>query len=322
MRDCFRCISIALRGGLFLGIVLSLHAAGPEKKSSPGTTPLPDPSGIHNLYALGTNVYSGSSPEGEEGFAALARLGVKTIITVDGAKPEVETAKKYGMRYVHLPLGYDGISTKLQRKLAKAAEVLPGPFYVHCHHGKHRGPAAAAVICLANEGWTPDQAEAWLVAAGTSTNYEGLYEVVREFKKPSAAELQSVPTDFPETAEVSGLVESMVGINERWEHLKGVRDTGFASPKNHPDIEPANEAVILWEHYREAQRLPESVQHGDEFVARLKSAELEAKQAERLLRQFEAKGTPDIRAQLDRTLAAMGRSCASCHKNYRDPASK
>ena len=31
------------------------------------------------------------------------------------------------------------------RHLARAARTLPGPIFVHCHHGMHRGPAAAAV---------------------------------------------------------------------------------------------------------------------------------------------------------------------------------
>lgn len=318
MRSCSLCIWKLPQAALCLGFLLTFSAAEQAKKASPRAKPLPDPPGIHNLYALGTNVYSGSSPEGEAGFAALAKLGVKTIITVDGARPEVETAKKYGMRYVHLPHGYDGISPDVQNKLAKAAEILPGPFYVHCHHGKHRGPAAAAVLCMASEGWTPDQAQAWLVAAGTSTNYDGLYEVVREFKKPAAEELRNVPAEFPETAQLSGLVESMVGIDERWEHLKAVREAGYASPKNHPDIEPANEAVILWEQYREAQRVPEAAQHGPDFMELLKFAESQAKEAERLLRRYELNPTLEIRAQLDRSFARMGKACSDCHKAYRD----
>ena len=312
------------RKHLYLALIMALAFALPiaasdsVKRASPGAKPLPDPPGLHNLYSVGANVYSGSSPDGEAAFAALAKLGVKTIITVDGAKPDVETAKKYGMRYVHLPHGYDGISTNLQFKLAKAAEVLDGPFYVHCHHGRHRGPVAAAVICMAKEGWPAEQAEAWLVAAGTSSNYSGLYDVVRDFRKPTAAQLQSIPAEFPETAQVSGLTESMVGIDERWEHLEAVRNAGYSSPKNHPDLKPPNEAVILWEYYREAQRLPDSAQHGDDFIARLKSAETEAKQAEALLRRYHSTPTPDIRSQLDATFTALGKTCSTCHKQYRD----
>jgi len=135
------------------------------------------------------------------------------------------------MRYVHLPHGYDGISTNLQLQLARAAETLPGPIYVHCHHGKHRGPAAAAIICMANNGWSSDQAETWLVAAGTATNYAGLYQVVRQFQKPTAAQLRSISSDFPETAKVSGLVDAMVDIDNRWDYLKAIRAAAYQTLK-------------------------------------------------------------------------------------------
>jgi hypothetical protein len=299
-------------------IIFQSGGAEQVKKSSPGVVPLPDPLGVHNLFALGTNIYSGSTPEGEEGFAALKKMGVRTIISVDGAKPNVELAKKHGMRYVHLPNGYDGISTNLQLQLARAGETLPRPIYVHCHHGKHRGPTAAAVICMANDGWSSIQADQWLRTAGTATNYSGLYEVVKDFKKPSIASLSGLPSDFPEAAKVSGLVDSMVGIDERWENLKAVRAAGYLPPENHPDLKPANEAVILWEHYREAQRFPDTAEHGADLSARFKAAEDEVKEAERLLRLFAKDAKPDIRAQLDKSFDAIGKTCASCHKIYRD----
>ncbi len=306
---------------LTLGVPLpSAENLAARREASPeGVKPLAAP-GIHNLFALGTNVFSGSTPEGEASFAALAKLGVKTIISVDGAKPDVETARKHGLRYVHLPHGYDGISTNLQLQLAKAGRELPGPIYVHCHHGKHRGAVAAAFICLADQGWNKAQAEAFLVAAGTSTNYAGLYAVVREFQLPTSEQLRALSADFPETANVSGLVDAMVGVDEHWEHLKAVRAAGYLAPPSHPDIQPANEAVILWEHYREAQRLPETIQHGADMVERFKSAEAEAKEADRLLRLFGSGGNADIKVQLDKTFDAMAMSCSACHQAHRDPA--
>jgi hypothetical protein len=291
-----------------------------ERRVLPDNVKVLEAPGIHNLFALGTNLFSGSSPEGEEGFATLAKLGVKTIITVDGATPDVETARKHGMRYVHLPHGYNGISTNLQLQLVKAGQTLPGPLYVHCHHGKHRGPTAAAVICMAKEGWDAVQAEAWLAAAGTATNYPGLYDVVRKFHQPSEEQLKRLPAEFPETAKVTGLVDAMVEIDERWEHLKAVRTAGYQASKDHPDIEPANEALMLWEHYREAQRLPDAAQQGTQFIGRLKAAEAEGREAERLLRLFTAGKKPEVRTQLDKTFDSMAKACSSCHEAYRDPA--
>src|SRR4051812_38582828 len=66
--------------------------------------------GLHNVVTYADGLYCGSVPEGKAGFATLAAIGIKTIISVDGATPEVELASKFGLRYVHLPVGYDGIS--------------------------------------------------------------------------------------------------------------------------------------------------------------------------------------------------------------------
>jgi hypothetical protein len=62
---------------------------------------------------------------------------------------------------------------------------------------------------MASEGWSPGQAEAWLVAAGTASSYEGLYNTVRTYRRPTAGQLP----DFPETARVSGLVDAMVNVH-------------------------------------------------------------------------------------------------------------
>ena len=273
---------------------------------------------LHNTFQLTTNVFAGSSPDNEGGFAELARMGIKTIISVDGGKPDVQLARKYGMRYVHLPHGYDGIDANLQAQLIKAAQLSPGPVFVHCHHGLHRGPAAAAIICMANARWTPVIGEAWLKAAGTGSNYVGLYQTVRQFQRPSEQQLRALPSTFPEVVKVSGLVDTMVAIDERWDHLKAVRKAGYQKSAKHPDIEPAYEALMLWENYREAQRLPDSEQHGAKFIKLLNAAEAEAKEAETLLRAFAASQTPDSRFKLDRTFDAMAKTCSSCHKTYRD----
>ena len=125
----------------------------------PGSIAIPLPSThVHNLFRATTNVFSGNSPDSDAAFAEIAKLGVKTIISVDGGKPDVELARKHGLRYIHLPIGYDGVPANRVAELVKAAQSSHGPLYVHCHHGRHRGPAAVAVICQATVGWTTNQA--------------------------------------------------------------------------------------------------------------------------------------------------------------------
>lgn len=304
---------------LLLWTIASCDSAIAEEKSLPaGVRLVGDSPGIHNVFELGTNVYSGSTPVGEEGFSSLAKLGVKTIISVDGAKPEVELAKRHGIRYVHLPHGYDGINSERQLQLIKAGAILPRPLYIHCHHGEHRGPAAAALICMANEAWSSPEAEAWLHHAGTSTNYAGLYAAVRTFKRPTREQLEKVSGDFAAIARVSSLVGAMVDLDMRWEHLKSIQSSGYRTPLNHPDILPLNEIVLLREQYREAQRLPEASLKGTDFLERLRVAEKEAEAAEQLLRKAGIESNPGLRRRVDEAFSAIGESCSTCHKAYRN----
>lgn len=50
--------------------------------------------GLPNVLRISDQLLSGGSPEGDEGFRSLQALGVKTVITVDGARPEVEQARR------------------------------------------------------------------------------------------------------------------------------------------------------------------------------------------------------------------------------------
>jgi len=290
---------------MLLALVVS-WAAGAAAPSTPQELP-----GIHNFFRASTNVFSGSQPEGEAGFEALKNLGVKTVISVDGAKPDVALAEKYGLHYVHLPFGYDGIPTNRVAELAKAAAVLPGPVYVHCHHGKHRGPAAVSIICMADEGWSAPEAEAFMHAAGTGAEYPGLYEAARRFKPLTAGQLAAVPTNFPSVARTSSLVESMVTVDAIHDRLKLMQAAGWKPTAAHPDLVPAHEALMLLEQFRELARTGDTAHRSDDFRGKLESA---ARAAEALRAQLA--GTGPVLA--DTAFARVDQSCAECHRRYRN----
>ena len=129
--------------------------------------------GIENVIEVSDRLLSGGQPENEQAFANLKKLGVTTIISVDGSRPNLAAAKAQGLRYIHLPVGYDTISTTRQAELLKAMQITEGKLFVHCHHGKHRGPAAAAIIERLAQGWSPEQSRAFMEQAGTSPSYRG-----------------------------------------------------------------------------------------------------------------------------------------------------
>src|SRR5581483_692817 len=213
--------------------------------------------GLHNVFRLSDRLYSGSAPDGDDGFRSLQRLGVRTVITVDGARPDVEAARRFGLRYVHLPVGYDGVPRDRALQLARAVRDLPGPVYVHCHHGQHRGPAATAAVqlCL-DDRYTVEQAEAFLRSAGTDPAYRGLVGLPRSLVRPAAGELDRAAADFPEVSPIPDLARVMVEVDTRFDRLKAVRAAGWRPPPGHADLDPPHEARQLVEQFREATRLP------------------------------------------------------------------
>jgi protein tyrosine phosphatase (PTP) superfamily phosphohydrolase (DUF442 family) len=254
-----------------------------------------------------SRLYSGSEPNGEEGIASLQKLGVKTIVSVDGAKPQVELARKYGLRYVHIPIGYDGVPEEAGQMLARLVREAEEPFYVHCHHGKHRGPAAAAVACIAAGDMNNKQAREILVRAGTSKDYVGLWRDVDAYTPPPAdAELP----ELVEVAEVESFTAAMAQVDRAFDNLKLCGDTKWTVPADHPDIVPVQEALLLQEGLHEAGRTA-----GEDYDERLKKWLTEAEALAVELRS--ALQSEDVNLANERALL-IEQSCKQCHTRYRD----
>ncbi len=278
-----------------------------------------DAAGVENLFRLAPNLYSGGEPQGAEGLESLRRLGVRTILSVDGATPDVEGARRLGMRYVHLPIGYDGIPRDQAIRIVEAVRTLPGPVFVHCHHGKHRGPAAAALCGLDGSGWSRDRAIDWMKAAGTSTDYAGLFSSVAQFSPPTPAERSAAASaPFPERATVPALVDTMVQIDATWDRLKLIEHSGFFPTPASPDLDPPHEALMLAEHAREALRQPETQARGADFVRRFQDFERLSTAFEADLRRLARGRDHSARDAAAERFRALGKSCIACHMVSRD----
>ena len=290
---------------------------------------------VENLFQLTPNLYSGGGPEGDEAFAALARLGIQTLISVDGAPPDVELARRHGMKYVHLPIGYDGVRSERLPQLLKAVRELPGPVLVHCHHGRHRGPAAAALCAVGAAGWTRPQALAWLGQAGTDPAYRGLHRDVAELPVPPAAETARLVAQFPEQVTQRGLTEAMLQIDVACDRLKaaakrdwrGVDQLGRA---------PVEAALDLLEGYRELSRDSQVEARGADFLNLLAQATGNANDLHARLAPPAEAGPTDQSASANQATPGTARpadpgplevadawrrvtaDCKACHQRFRD----
>lgn len=281
-----------------------------ERADRPMRLNVPD---LPNAIRLHPKVISGGCPDGADGFRQLARLGVKTVISVDGLKPDAGAAKNFGVRYVHLPHGYDGIQPKRVRELAKAIHELPGPVYIHCHHGKHRSPAAAVSACI-TLGYLPrDLGEPTLKLAGTGQSYAGLYKSVRDAKRLPISIIEAVCVEFSETVDQPSIVEVMTKLETITERLERYRGRDWKSADTNPDQTALYDALLLQEQFTELMRDPVMGKKDGKFRATLRESELAAKQLQKSL----AAATYDTkRAAL--WLTRVRENCVRCHQSFRN----
>jgi protein tyrosine phosphatase (PTP) superfamily phosphohydrolase (DUF442 family) len=274
-------------------------------------------------------VISGGLPEGPEAFAELQALGVRTILSVDGATPQVELAKKYGMRYVHLPHGYDGIAPELAARLAQAVRDLPGPIYIHCHHGKHRSPAAAAVACIGAGKISNQAGREVLKLAGTNPKYVGLYQAVESATALPAADRAGSAEDYPEIAELPWMATAMVAIDSQIEALRPwIEPTsgdegreGIDASQLRQELDQISRAALLLrEEYKEMRRRPWEVDgDAERFQQLMLHSEQAAEEIEMLLDQ-PGPWTPSRRQSLQAPWGRLMQGCKDCHEGYRDRA--
>jgi len=262
---------------------------------------------LEHLHQVSKRILSGSEPHSTSAFRYLKAAGVKTIVSVDGAKPPVAAAKAEGLRYVHIPIGYDGIPESAKLSLLRVLRDTQGGIYIHCHHGKHRGPAAAAMACQLEGSVDHDRALQILKQAGTSPDYAGLWRDVREFEMPPA---DAKLPELVETAKVESMASAMAVLSRHFDNLKSIQQADWKTPAKHPDLVPVEEALLVAENLHESNR---NLSHGYDQQLRdwLKKSET---QAQRL--HAAVKSGDNMAA--GRAMKSLQQSCRQCHESYRN----
>lgn len=297
-----------------LFVILFLLGALGASNSVPSlsTTKPIDYPGLHNVVAYASDLFSGGVPEGDEGFDSLVKMGIKTIISVDGAQPDVERAKARGMRYVHLPIGYNGMDKERTLEIARAVKELPHPVYIHCHHGKHRSAGATGAVAVTLGLLTPTDAAARMKVSGTASNYTGLYQCVNVASLASAEDLARARNDFPEHFKTSGVVQTMVAIDEAFEQLKSIEKAGWKTPPDHPDLVPAAEAGRLADLLRNLKDDEHTQAQPGEFADLLLKSSKQVEVVEDAIVKNESPETISARFKI------VADACKQCHATYRD----
>jgi hypothetical protein len=244
-------------------------------------------------------------------------MGVRTILSVDGKVPDEELAAKYGMEYVHVPIQYRGISDDEMTRIAKTFRERDGPFYVHCFHGKHRGPAAAEIGRLVLDGITREQALAEMRQwCGTAESYEGLYRTIAGAQVPSVGETDRYAWDFPAAERAGGFRELMIEVSRADDNLKYLSKHEWQPGDDHPDVDAGNESFKLADALDAAARLDEVTEKPADFVGWMQDSVEQSAALRDAIRAVSAgTGTSADVAAAYKLLSA---SCSACHDVYRN----
>lgn len=286
-------------------------ADDPSFAAMPANAPHADPAGIHNLHEVAAGLWSGSIPEGDTGFDSLEAMGIRTVIAVDATSPQIDLIRERDMRSIHIPIQYSGIDPDTRLALARAVRDADGPIYVHCHHGKHRGPAAAATAAVALGMITEPEGQAFLKAAGTSPSYTGLFRCVAEADSIDPAVIDQWDGVLVEVADIGGMSGAMAEIESRFGMLDRLAERAWQTFDDHPDRTAISESGVLHDLLRRATELSETEQLA--YTDGMHEAVALAEALERALIAEDAAAAHD-------TLVLLGDSCNDCHKAHRTPA--
>lgn len=313
----FTCLVVGMTWCVSTNPVTSANEESVIAAKSSGVSRVPSRR-LPNLIKFNDAVYSGGTPDGPLGFDELRSLGIKTVISVEAIPPDAEKARAKGLRYVHLPHGYDGISPTRRLQLSKAVATLDGPIYIHCHHGIHRSPAATAMVCV-SLGWlNSEQGLATLRFAGTSSRYRGLYQSVRDADLLNEEELRDAATEFVERIEVPPMTEKMVFLESLLASLEEQSKSGWERPGKDPDKTAEYQALLLKEHYREWLRegvSENSVRESNTEVFRrlVEDAKENARRLEKALGTIRSPPS-----EISGRFEHVKNDCVECHRRFRD----
>ncbi|MEO1528234.1 MAG: hypothetical protein AAFX06_22665 [Planctomycetota bacterium] len=273
---------------------------------------------LANVVQIHPQVLSGGAPENTAGFRELVDMGVKVIVSVDGAAPNVDVARGLGLRYIHLPIGYGGISEDRVHGLAKVLNEVDDVIYIHCHHGKHRAAAAAATACFSTGRISREQARETLNVAGTDTVYHGLFRAVEQAKRVSAAELSKLDIPLSEIAEVPAMAEAMADIGRTHARIEALARANWDAPRDHPDLAPRHEVRLLRQQLSELLRTHDMTSYPDDFQKRLKDSARVAQTLESVLTESEGATDDERRAKRATLVKRISQQCTDCHAKHRN----
>ena len=117
-----------------------------------------DLEGVENFYRVSDALYRGAEPT-EEGYKNLAKLGIKTIVSLQLPTPKKELIKNLGMTSRHIPINPLNMKDEYAKEfLSIVSNPQNHPVYVHCLYGSDRTGTMVALYRIYVQHWPKDAA--------------------------------------------------------------------------------------------------------------------------------------------------------------------
>lgn len=170
-----------------LGLLLASLLAGCTNPAY-GTASATIPSRVPRLARVHPGLYRGGQPDAA-GFAALSRLGIRTVVDLRRDHDERAAVASAGMDYVSLPMQADlfGSEPPTEDQVREFFDVVLDPAhqpaFVHCALGQDRTGTMIALYRIEVDGWSNAEAIAEMHAYGYHDFFRDLIDYVRRYRR-------------------------------------------------------------------------------------------------------------------------------------------
>ncbi len=139
--------------------------------------------GVGNFHQVNENIYRGAQPH-RQGFAGLAKIGVKTVIDLRGESSEANAVQRAGLHYVRMHWnGYKAPDdTQIAAVLALLNDSSQWPVFIHCRRGADRTGTAIACYRITHDHWSNQQALEEAKTFGMSSLEVAMQHYIMNFK--------------------------------------------------------------------------------------------------------------------------------------------
>lgn len=114
--------------------------------------------GLKNAYQVSNNLYRGALPT-RQGYEALAKMGIKTIINLRVSEPDKALTEGLPLTVYHVPVNPFLFNDRHAKRFLKiASNPANYPIYVHCLYGSDRTGAMVALYRVKVQHWPKERA--------------------------------------------------------------------------------------------------------------------------------------------------------------------